>query len=340
MKDKIGYIIGTLLLIVFFTWMIFDYNSKINSTQEFSKNMFYMDTYINVKIYTNDKKKANEALKEIDHIFETYHKLTDRYNSYDDVNNIYLINNNTLSDKTIKIDEKLYNLIKYGIDAYSKTNGLLNINLGSVIDIWKSYRNNKNGIPTLDELKNSGSIDIKEIKLLDNYEVLNNHPHIDLGSLAKGYTCDEVSKYLKSIGFDKYLINAGGNVLVGNHYSDSEYKIGIETPTTEGGIYDIVKFNNKAITTSGNYQRFYEYNGTLYHHIISPSTLFPTNYMKSVSVITEDGALGDFLSTTLFLMSIEDGQNYLKNYDGVEAIWYTNDDKIVKTEGFSKYEQK
>jgi len=144
--------------------------------------------------------------------------------------------------------------------------------------------------------------------------------------------------YLKEQGFNKFLIYAGGNVLVGDHYKNDVYKIGIENPTKSGDIYKIVKSNNMAVVTSGGYERFYEYEGNIYHHIIDPNTLMPPNYMKSVTVITNDSALGDALSTTLFLMSIEEGKEYIKQFNNVEAIWYTNDNTIIKSDGFDKYE--
>lgn len=336
-KNNWGYIISILLLVSFFIWMMLDYNKKKNILQEYSKNMFYMDTYINVRIYSNDSKKANNALNEIDKLYLDYHKLVDRYNKYDDLENIYTINNNTSNKEYLDIDKRLYDLIEYGINAYEKTNGLININMGDVIDIWKLYRDKGTGIPSNYEFNNI-NIDINKIVLRDG-KILNNNPNIDLGSIAKGYVSYEVSKYLESIGFDKYLINAGGNVIVGNHYNNSEYKIGIEDPTNSNDIYEIIKGNNICITTSGDYQRYYEFDGVKYHHIIDPNTLYPSNYMKSVTVITKDGALGDMLSTALFLMSVEDGKEFIKNYE-VEAIWYTLDSKVIKSEGFDKYEQK
>ena len=93
-KDNWGYIVSLILLIIFIIWMIFDYTKKKNILQEYSKNFFYMDTYINVRIYSNNSKKANEALNEIDKIYSDYHKLVDRYNKYDNIKNIYYINNN------------------------------------------------------------------------------------------------------------------------------------------------------------------------------------------------------------------------------------------------------
>ena len=99
-----------------------------------------------------------------------------------------------------------------------------------------------------------------------------------------------------------------------------------------------LNISDSIITSSGGYERFYEFEGVKYHHIIDPRTKMPANYMKSVSVITDDAMLGDVLSTTLFLMSIEDGQEFIKQFDNVEAIWYSNDNQVIKSDGIKNYE--
>ena len=334
MKKYVIYIITFLIISIFIIFMIMN----INRVKEYSSNLFYMDTYINVKIYSNNQSKAKKALLEVDKIYKKYHELSDRYNEYDGINNIYYINNNNHKQKNITIDKELYNLLKYGIEWYEKSNGLLNINLGNVIDIWKKYRDNKNGIPTLEELNNSGSTNIENVVLLDDNNILNNHPNIDLGAISKGYTTQVVGNYLKDEGFSQYLINAGGNVLVAKHYNNGLYKIGVENPNKSGEIYQVIKGENISVITSGSYERFYEYNGILYHLIIDPKTLMPPNYMKSVTIVSTDSAIGDALSTILFLMPIEDGQEYIKQFDNVEVIWFTNENKVIKSAGFSKYE--
>lgn len=304
----------------------------------YQKDMYFMDTYINVKFYTNDSKLANKTLKEVETIYSTYHQLSDRFSAYPALNNVFYINNNTDKSLAIKLDSRLYNLIKYGIEWYDISGGVKNINIGNVVDVWKKYRTLGTGVPTLAELKGAGSIAITDIVLkADNY-ILNNHPNIDLGSIAKGYATEEVGKYLRSIGINKFLINAGGNVLVGDHYNNGVYKIGIQDPTSETGIFQIVKGNNIAVVTSGGYERYYEYNGVKYNHIIDPSTLFPAKDFKSVTVITNSSALGDSLSLILFVLPIEQGKAFIKNFDNVEAIWYKENNEIVKSDGFSKYE--
>lgn len=328
MKKILG-IIGVLLIFLFFI-IYFIFNKKMDL---YSKDLFYMDTYINVKFYCSDKNKANDIMNEIDNIYREYHELTDRYNSYN-INNVYFINNNDSSSKDIVLDSRLYDLIKYSYDFGKKTD-LFDINMGGVIDVWKKYRDVGEGIPSIDELKKANKKN--DIVLLGDNKIKNNHPNIDLGGVSKGYTTQRVGDYLESVGIKYYLINAGGNVLAGSSYNKPYYKIGIQSPDKNGISY-ILNSSNLSVVTSGGYERNYEYEGVLYHHIISPKTLFPTNYMKSVTVVSHDSGLSDLLSTTLFLMDVDSGKEFLKDYDA-EAMWILNDNSIVKSEGFISYEQ-
>lgn len=332
MKKKIYIILGALLLIIISVLFI---NKKSNIH---TIDIFKMDTYINIKIYSNDSKLANNALKQAENIYNQYHVFTDRYNAYDNIKNVYYINNNQDKDKTITLDPKLYHLLEYGISWYYKSNGIKNINLGNVIDVWAKYRDLGVGIPTEKELDNVGSTSIKDVILLGNNKIANNNPNIDLGSIAKGYATEVVGDYFKSIGINNFIINAGGNVLVGDHYSNDSYKIGITNPLDKNNIYSVVKGNNIAVVTSGSYERYYEHDGVIYGHIIDPNTLYPANKYLSVTVISDSSALSDSLSLILFVMDIEEGKKLLENYPGVEAIWYKNDETIIKTDGFSKYE--
>ena len=302
----------------------------------YEKNYYYMDTYINIKIYTN-KKNINKIFDEIDKIYNEYHKLTDRYNSYQGIINIYTINNNVLNEEYLKIDEKLYNLIEYGINMYKLSDGKIDISMGNVIDIWKGYRESGFGIPTFEELKYVNYNNINDIKLKDG-KIKNNNLNLDLGSISKGYTTKIVGEYLESIGIKKYLINAGGNVLTGSSYKKDKFKIGLENPNNQNDVFKIINVENKAVVTSGGYLRYYEYNEKKYHHIINPETLFPANYMKSVTIITSDSAYADFLSTYLFLLPVEEGIKYVNNLKDVEAIWYLNDNTIKTSKGIKKYE--
>ena len=325
--------IVTCSIIVLIVGLVFFYTFFNKKMQLYKKNFFYMDTIIEVKIYSNNKSKALNALEKIDEIYNDYHKLSDRYNEYEDMINVYTINNNNWDQQFLTIDQRLYEMLEYGVSWYQKTNGLLDINMGCIIETWKNYFNDANGIPTNEQLNSCNS---NPIVLKENNTILNNNPNIDLGAIAKGYATQVVSEYLESIGLDNYLINAGGNIIAGNHYNGSKYRIGIENPNDKS-IYKIINVTNKAVITSGGYERFYEYDGHRYSHIINPKTKYPAEYMKSVTVVCDNSALGDILSTTLFLMSIDEGKEFVKNMN-VDVIWYSNDDSIITTEGVALYE--
>lgn len=337
MKKKIVIFSLVFITIIFFVTFLLNRNIE----REYTDNLFYMDTYIYIKIYSKDEEKAEKVLKKVDDLYKKYHQLSDRYNHYDGITNVYDILHNKSNDEYLKIDSELYNMISIGLEWLEKSNGLLDIRMGNIIDVWKVYRDIENGIPSIEELNIAKANMVENIKLKDGNLILNNHSNIDLGSIAKGYATEKVGDYLESEGITKYIINAGGNVKVGKHYSDSSYSIGIENPNSSvGDIYKVVYGNNISVVTSGGYARYYEYNGKKYHHIIDPNTLFPPEYSRSVTLITEDSTLGDILSTVLFLLPINEGKEIVDSMDNVEAIWYTNDDKIIKTKGIEKYELK
>lgn len=329
MKNKKIIITISVILFIVLISLIF-----INKKQEYSKNIYYMDTYIYVKVYSNNKNEANKILTEVENIYKEYHELSDRYNHYDGIINIYDIKNNTSGDKYLMLDNKLYELLEYSKN-WSNNYNKVNIEIGNIIDVWKKYRDRGEGIPSLEELESNKNY--VELILLGDNKILNNHPNLDLGSITKGYATEVVGKYLESIGVNDYLINAGGNVKVGNAYEKDVYKIGVQSPIEGEDLLTIVKGENISVVTSGGYERNYEYDGKVYHHIIDPDTLYPSDYTKSVTVITSNSALGDILSTTLFLMSIEEGKELVKQIEA-EAIWYTNDNEIIKSEGFNNYE--
>ncbi len=281
-----------------------------------------MDTIINIKIYSNDKNKVDKAFEEIENIYKKYDDIANIYNENSE---IYKVNQ---SKNSVTISPELLELIKIGQEGYIKSNGLLNINIGNLTRMWHNFR--ESGILPTDLSK----VDISNNIKIDGNVLYNDFFALDLGSIAKGYVTEKAGKYLENNNLEYYIINAGGNVKVGKSYK-GYYSIGIKSPINNDNFY-IVKGENISVVTSGGYERFYEYDGIKYHHIIDPNTKYPANYMKSVTVIGKDSTLCDMLSTTLFLMSVDDGKEFIKDYD-VDVIWYTLDDEIIKNEGF-KYE--
>lgn len=340
MQEKINKIIWgsfILLTIGFFVLFIWNEYKSRNALKAYNTKIFYMDTYIYINVYSNNKNQAKAALEKANDIYQYYHQLTNRFEEYKDIHNLYYIKNNSSKKEYITLDPELYNMIKLGKEWYQKSNHLIDISMGNVIDVWKEYRSKETGIPTIKELKKAHTDTIDDIILKEN-KIKNNHVNIDLGCLAKGYATDKVATYFKSQGIDTFLINAGGNVLVGNHYQNDKYKVGIENPTSSiGDIYTKIKVNNKAIVTSGGYERFYEYKGKKYHHVIHPDTLFPNNDKLSVTIISNNSTEADLLSTMLFLMSTNEGKKYVDETKQLEATWYISEKEQIESSHFKEY---
>lgn len=307
-----------------------------NNVEKQTSDYFYMDTIIRVSVWTEAN---NEVLEKVDSLYEKYHNLTTKYQSIEGMINVYYINKELKINQEIEIDPLLYEILEYSKEMYIDTSGKFNIGLSSVIDVWNEYKDTSSGVPSYEELISSGNIDLNNLVLLGNNTIMKTDDiELDLGAISKGYATREVKELLIENGVDIFLINAGGNVVVGNHYDDDRYKIGLEDPINNAETFDILNVENKSIVTSGSYIRNYEYEGTIYHHIIDSETLYPMNFFKSVVVVTDDSALADVLSTYLFTMNYADGLEYVESIDNVEAIWYIDNDDIRYSSGMDNYE--
>ena len=339
MQKKINYILWGIVFLLLLGFSIFGVYQNSKRLKMASRSYFYMNTQIFIKLYDQDTEKMDDAFEKIDQLYQEYHQLTDRYQEYKGIHNIYYLHNNQSTEDYITIDPRLYQILKLSQEWYQKSHHKFDITLGNIIDIWKKYREQGTGVPSLEELTSVSASSMKELELKEPNQIRNNHLNLDLGGVAKGYATEEVKLLLETMGIERFIINAGGNVVAGAPYSTQKYSIGIEDPNVPSDIFTILYADHISVVTSGGYERFYEYEGKRYHHIIDPQTLYPANYMKSVTVLTKNSATADILSTVLFLMPVEEGMELIESFDDTEAIWYTTDDLVVRSSGVHLFEK-
>ena len=315
--------------------------------------------------YATNKDDFDSQCQMIKEKLEYYDRLFDKYSSYDDINNVKTINDNA-GIKAVKVDQALIDLLTISIERYKTISNKVNIAFGSVIDIWHDYReraeshNGVGDVPSKKELEKANlhtNIDsIKIDKKAKTVYISDKLVSIDVGATAKGYAIELIKQDLIKSGVDNFLLSGGGNVAShgkrkitkeGDFYlkeCQDEFCVGIESPKNgnfshkEGDADSeneaVLVVQGESIVTSGDYQRFYEdIHGVRYHHLIDPATLFPAVHFRSVSIITDDSGLADFLSSAVFLMSYEDGLKLVNSLDGVEAIWLLEDGKIRMSNG-------
>lgn len=324
-----------------------------SSSKDFEKHEATLydkfDTVIRYSLYTKSEKEFNEYSKFINDEFDRLHKLYSTYENFDGVDNAKTINDNA-GIKPVKVHKDLFDLIKWSVEDYSKYNKKTNIAFGSVTDLWKQYRDNalekkKIEIPSADVLKEKNLHTSIDNIVLDEQNstvfLKDKDSRLDLGATAKGYATEKIAQEVEKRGLKSGIISAGGNVrTIGKPIikGKDSWVVAIQNPNLNEEpnkqYVAILKIpETTSMVTSGDYQRFYVYNNKKYHHIIDPDTLNPADHFKSVTIVTKDSGLADFLSTTVFVMNYEEGRKLVDSIDGVEAFWVLENNDIKYTDG-------
>ena len=327
---------------------------KASEKTKYSAYYFdYFDTATTIIGYTETKEEFDAVCEEITTLLDEYHRLFTIYNRYEDLNNLVTINDVTDgAHQVVEVDEKIIEMLSFAKEMYNKTNGKVNIAMGSVLSIWHVYRNDglsdpaNAQLPPMEKLEEAMKhTDINDLIIDEkNNTVYIADPlmKLDVGAIAKGYAVEKIADYLIDKGVTDFLLNVGGNIRTIGYAGEesSKWKIGIENPDTENEekpYIEYLKAAGESVVTSGSYQRFYVVNGENYHHIIDPETLMPGVNFKSVSVITDDSGLGDAFSTALFLMSYEEGKALVEKTENIEAMWVMPDGEQKYSSGFGDY---
>ncbi len=323
---------------------------EVKKNKYTATSMDFFDTPITITGYENTKEEFDDVANDILTQFEKYHKLFSIYDEFEGVNNIYTINKIVDGEhQTVTVDKSIIDMLLYSKEMFDKTNGVMNIAMGSVLSIWHEYRekgneNPKNAtLPPVDALKEAAKhTDITKMvieKENNTVTLLDPKMTLDVGAVAKGYATQCIVNYLKEKGVTSYLLNVGGSVTpIGTKETGEDWSVAIENPE-DGEYLACLSLKDKSVVTSGNYQRYYTVDGKKYHHIIDKNTLMPSDKFLSVSVICEDTALGDTLSTALFCMTLEEGKKLINIIPNTEALWFTPDSETYTTNGWNKYEK-
>lgn len=337
-----------------------------NQLQRFDQTTFEagFDTVTRLIGYAKDKDEFNTFFNDMIDEFMFLHRLFDKFESYEGVNNIKTINE-MAGIEPVKVDPFIIDLLKMSKYWYEHGEQLLDITIGSVLDIWHDYREaglalnqeNQGGeIPPLSLLETAKECSGWDLVHIDEEAqtvfLEKDCMSLDVGATAKGYAAEVVARSLEKKGLTYGLLSAGGNVRSINTKADEDaWGVGIELPQMYSqNSADTLKIPfSTSIVTSGDYQRYYTgVDNKQYHHVIDPHTLFPQTYFHSVTIVVKDSGIADALSTILFLMSYEDGLDYisrlqLENPDElIGAFWIFHKDQAVpglgnvtKSEGYN-----
>ncbi|MFW6271385.1 MAG: FAD:protein FMN transferase, partial [Bacillota bacterium] len=238
--------------------------------------------------------------------------------------------------------EDTFLVIKKALEYAESSEGKYDPTIGTLVKLW-GIGTEEARVPSDSEIESAkDKVDYNLVELNESKNTVKINKKgmsLDLGGIAKGYAADEVHRIVS----DHYqnpsaFVNLGGNVLVvGRKPGDELWNIGIQDPReNRGNVMASIKTADKTIVTSGNYERYFEKNGEIYHHILDPDTGKPVrNNLISVSIITDNSLRGDALSTSLYILGLEQGLEYVENIDNTEAMFITDDNKVILSSGLN-----
>lgn len=303
-------------------------------TELIKKQQFVLGTLGDISVYAPEK-KANKAIDlaydrigEIENLMSTSIRGSDVYKA-----------NQEAGKTAVKINPTTMNVILKSIDYYETTKRTFNIGLGSLIELWDIMSDNPR-VPADQEIerakqhidlgklevsKEDGTIFIKDPEML-----------LDLGGIAKGYAVDEAIRVLKENKIKSGIVNLGGDIYVlGTKPDGSPWKVGINNPEI-GANNPIasIAVSDKSVLTSGNYERFFIEEDTVYHHIIDPETGRPADSgLISVTIVSDSCMDADVLATSVLILGVEEGLDLIEDQAGVEGLLITEDKQIYVSSG-------
>ena len=253
-------------------------------------------------------------------------------------------NNN---DPTAKADKHFTAVFNKAMEVSEKSGGAFDITVGQLVRAWGfSLKSNvKMDAHKVDSLKKY--VGYKKVKLV-NGRVIKENPNIqlDYNALAQGYSSDVLGEFLESKGIKNYLIDVGGEVLGKGKKPDGKiWSVGIEKPASDSlqtqQLQTIITLDDRALSTSGNYRKYFIKDGVKYSHTIDPFTGYPVHHtLLAVSVLAENSMTADAFCTAFLVMGMDKAFEFIKHNSGFEAYFIYSDEKgNLKTKcspGFTK----
>lgn len=309
-------------------------NSKLSTKEKkiasISGTNLLFDTSITITLYgTSDQTILDHCFS----ICKDYEKIFSRTLDYSELSLI-----NQSKERFISLSDDMEALLEKALYYCDLSNGTLDITMGSVIPLW-NFKADTPALPKEEDLKTAlNLVDYKNLSLQNHQlEKKADHIQIDLGSIAKGYIADRIKDYLLSEDITSALINLGGNVLcVGEKLNSEPFQIGIQKPfAIQNETIAILSIKDKSVVSSGTYERYFEKDNVLYHHILNPKTGYPyDNNLLSVTIVSDNSVDGDALSTICFTLGLEKGLELIHSLEDTYAIFVTDDYKLHYSDGF------
>jgi thiamine biosynthesis lipoprotein len=296
----------------------------------FSRQEAIMGTRVGIEVWHRDQALARQAMQKT---VDEFRRLDQALSPYIESSELYRVNRDA-AQRPVVVSREFFDLLQTSLDYSRLTDGAFDITFASV---GHQYDYRKGIKPSERSLKQAlPLIDYRLVKLDPAAtSVYFERPgvRIDLGGIAKGYAVDRGIEILRRRGIESALISAGGDSRVLGDHQGRPWQIGIQAPRDKQALAAMLPLADTAISTSGDYERYFERDGVRYHHIISPKTGRSAGELRSVTILGANATRTDALSTSVFVLGLQAGLALIDRFDDVEAIIIDNQGAMHMSQG-------
>ncbi len=311
-----------LCAVIVFGIVSYDFISGRSSCE---KTSVAMGTVVTVKLFgfgaKNDLDKIETEINGLENSVLSWRK---------EGSDVYRINKG--SGTQVSVSPDTVKIIGQCIDISDDCGGVFDITIGNVTKLWDFGGNNQR-LPSDDEIKTAlGSVGYKNVSISGNAVQIKKGQSLDLGAVGKGFVCDKIKELLDKGRTKSAVVSVGGSLLI---YGNRTFSVGIVNPDNDKQSMGTLKLKDTCVSTSGNYEKYFEQDGKRYHHILNAKTGYPaTSEFKSVTVVCESGLISDALSTVCYIAGYRKSIEILKKFDA-EAVFIFNNNAVRVTDGLS-----
>lgn len=304
--------------------------------QPYDRTEFLLGTVANMKVYNEGQEEA------MDKAFERVQELDEWFAMQNPESEISEVNRQA-GIEPVEVSEEVFHVMERALHYAEESDGSFDPTIGVVTSLWGIGQDNA-AVPEANELAEAVAlVDYQKVELNEADQTIYLQEEgmvLDLGAIAKGYITDEAARVLVEEGVNTAIVDLGGDiVVVGNSTrgEDQPWNVGIQNPYGERGeILGIVPVSDRAIVTSGIYERLVRDGDDEYHHLMDPETGFPIdNNISGISIIANNAMDADALANIAFSLGVEDGLDYINGLEDVEVIYITNEMEIYASEGIN-----
>lgn len=267
----------------------------------YEQQLFAFGTLVDISLYGVEPAQARQAVQAIDALFQQQHHDWHAWQrgALDDLNSAIG------AGRSIETDASIIHLVELGQHFEQISEGLFNPAIGHLLKLWGFQQDEPNRRPPdSDSIQRWLQAAPSTLQLhISGSRISSDNPAVklDFGGFAKGYSVALAVELLEKRGIHNLIVNAGGDLCLRGRHGDRPWRIGIRSPDGQGVLASLELEGNQCVFTSGDYERYFEYNGKRYSHILDPRSGYPAVGTHSVTVLASDAALADAAATALFV---------------------------------------